>query len=204
MDRHPPDGACHRRGRSRVASPHTNQSPHASPSPQSVLLTVPSIPQIGGTLLAKNLGELKQRRLTLSVRANRSPQMIRKLLVIDDDAKLLASYKDLLAPYGFEVLTAADGRLAMPIVESHPDIMLVILDLKMPGMDGMEWLRWYRDGKRDCPVIVISAYKFESDEALLQPAATLEKPFHVAELLDLVGLFCGLGTPTASMESSGS
>jgi len=44
-------------------------------------------------------------------------------------------------------------------------------------------------------VIIISAYKLETTEPELTPAAVLEKPFHIAELLDLVGLFCGLGTP---------
>ena len=105
------------------------------------------------------------------------------------------SYRDLLSPYGFEVLTAADGSAAIPIVEQNPDILLVILDLAMPRMDGREWLRWFRGRRQEMPVIVISAYKLEPKDAELEPAVILEKPFHVAELLDLVGLFCGLGVP---------
>jgi DNA-binding response OmpR family regulator len=136
----------------------------------------------------------------VSIRARRIPFKLRKLLVIDDDAKLLASYRDLLSPYGFEVLTAPDGQQAIPLVEQNPDILLVILDLAMPRMDGREWLRWFRARSTESPVIVISAYKIE-DDAEFKPAAILEKPFHVAELLDLVGLFCGLGTPPASVLS---
>lgn len=136
----------------------------------------------------------------MSIRARRIPFKLRKLLVIDDDAKLLASYRDLLSPYGFEVLTAPDGQQAIPLVEQNPDILLVILDLAMPRMDGREWLRWFRTRSTESPVIVISAYKIE-DDAEFKPAAILEKPFHVAELLDLVGLFCGLGTPPASVLS---
>jgi len=117
--------------------------------------------------------------------------------VIDGDALPLASYRDLLSPYGFEVLTAPDGEQAIPIVEKNPDILLVILDLAMPRMDGREWLRWFRDMRKDSPVIIISAYKLDASDAELKPAVILEKPFHVAELLDLVGLFCGLGTPMA-------
>lgn len=122
---------------------------------------------------------------------------MRKLLVIDDDAKLLASYRDLLSPYGFEILTAANGEDAIPLVETNPDIQLVILDLAMPRMDGRAWLRWFRSSHRDMPVIIISAYKLEQEDTDLRPAVVLEKPFYVAELLDLVGLFCGLGTPSA-------
>ena len=133
----------------------------------------------------------------MAIRARRTPFKLRKLLVIDDDAKLLASYRDLLSPYGFEVLTAPDGQEAIPLVEQNPDILLVILDLAMPRMDGREWLRWFRGKRKESPVIVISAYKLDQNDEDLKPAVILEKPFHVAELLDLVGLFCGLGTPMA-------
>ena len=131
----------------------------------------------------------------MTIRARRTPFNQRKLLVIDDDTKLLASYRDLLSPYGFEVLTAPDGQEAIGIVEQHPDILLVILDIAMPRMDGREWLKWFRGKRKESPVIVITGDKLESDDADLKPAIVLEKPFHVAELLDLVGLFCGLGTP---------
>jgi DNA-binding response OmpR family regulator len=132
-------------------------------------------------------------RDAVTIRARRTPFKLRKLLVIDDDTKLLASYRDLLSPYGFEVFTAADGHEAIDIVETNPDILLVILDLAMPRMDGREWLNWFRGMRKESPVIVITAYKVDAEE--LKPAIVLEKPFHVAELLDLVGLFCGLGTP---------
>lgn len=131
----------------------------------------------------------------MSIRARRAPFKLRKLLVIDDDIKLLASYRDLLSPYGFEVLTAPDGQDAIPLVEKNPDIQLVILDLAMPRMDGREWLRWFRSMRNELPVIVITAYKLDPNDAELKPAVILEKPFHVAELLDLVGLFCGLSWP---------
>jgi len=131
----------------------------------------------------------------VSVRARRTPSKFRKLLVVDDDVKLLAAYGDLLSPYGFEVLTAPNGEDAIPLVEKNPDIQLVILDLAMPRMDGREWLRWYRSIRRESPVIIIPAHKVDSDAPELKTTVILEKPFHVAELLDLVGLFCGLGTP---------
>jgi len=138
----------------------------------------------------------------VSIRARKTPYKLRKLLVIDDDSRLLASYRDLLSPYGFEVLTACDGQKAIPIVEENPDILLVILDLAMPEMDGRQWLRWFRARRAESPVIIISAYQLEPDDVDLKPSVILEKPFHVAELLDLVGLFCGLGTPMASAEAT--
>jgi CheY-like chemotaxis protein len=123
---------------------------------------------------------------------------LRKLLVIDDDEKLIGYYRELLTPYGFEVLIANDGEQAIPLVETHPDIQLVILDLSMPNMDGRQWLRWFRTKRRESPVIIISGYKLEAEDEDLKPSVVLEKPFHVAELLDIVGLFCGLGTPVSA------
>jgi len=138
----------------------------------------------------------------VSIRGRRTPFKLRKLLVIDDDSRLLASYRDLLSPYGFEVLTAVDGNEAITLVQKNPDILLVILDLAMPKMDGREWLRWFRGMRKESPVIVISAYKLDPADFELKPSVVLEKPFHVAELLDLVGLFCGLGTPTTSARAT--
>src|SRR6476469_8275742 len=115
----------------------------------------------------------------VSIRARRTPFKLRKLLVIDDDAALVAAYRDLLLPYGFQVLTASDGQDAIPIVEQNPDILLVILDLAMPRMDGREWLRWFRGHRRESPVIIISAYKLDASDEDLRPAVVLEKPFHV-------------------------
>ena len=132
------------------------------------------------------------------ITARRTPYQLRKLLVIDDDEKLVGYYRELLTPHGFEVLIAHDGEQAIPLVERNPDIQLVILDLSMPRMDGRQWLRWFRDKRRDSPVVVITGYKLEPQDEDLQPSVVLQKPVDVAELLDMVGLFCGLGAPSGA------
>ncbi len=129
------------------------------------------------------------------IRARRTPYQQRKLLVIDDDEKAVRYYREILTPHGFEVLIAHDGEQAIPLVERNPDIQLVILDLSMPRMDGRQWLRWFRGRRQDSPVVVITGYSMDPADADLQPSVVLQKPVDVAELLDMVGLFCGLGTP---------
>jgi two-component system, cell cycle sensor histidine kinase and response regulator CckA len=136
------------------------------------------------------------------IKARRTPIKLRKLLVIDDDQKLVGYYRELLTPYGFEVLIAHDGEQAIPLVETNPDIQLVILDLSMPRMDGRQWLRWFRSRKNESPVIIITGYKLEPADEELHPSVVLQKPFHVAELLDMVGLFCGLGTPISETKDA--
>jgi len=104
----------------------------------------------------------------VSIRARRTPFKQRKLLVIDDDAKLLASYRDLLSPYGFEVLTAPDGQQAFRSSSRirHPP---VILDLAMPRMNGRRVAALVPHPQQRLAVIVISAYKIE-DDAEFKPA----------------------------------
>jgi two-component system chemotaxis sensor kinase CheA len=141
--------------------------------------------------IAEKFARLESTRL---IRARRTPFQLRKLLVIDDDLKTVAYYRELLTPHGFDVLTAYDGEQAIPLVEANPDIQLVILDLSMPRMDGRQWLRWFRTRQKDSPVIIISGYAMEPADADLHPAVVLAKPVDIAEFLDMVGLFCGLGT----------
>jgi CheY-like chemotaxis protein len=131
------------------------------------------------------------------IRAKRTPFNLRKLLVIEDDSKTVAYYRELLLPYGFQILIANDGEDAIPLVESNPDIQLVILDLAMPRMDGRQWLRWFRTKSKESPVIIITGYQLEPADEDLKPSVVLQKPFHPSEFLDLVGLFCGLSTHSA-------
>jgi len=106
------------------------------------------------------------------------------ILVVDDDPKL----RDLLAQYlgreGFRVRTANDGNaMDLLIAESPPD--LVVLDLMLPGEDGLSIARRLRGGT-DIPVIILSARGDEVDRIVgLEVGADdyLAKPFSPRELL---------------------
>lgn len=112
--------------------------------------------------------------------------MMRKwtVLVVDDETTLLNFMRRNLEARGFRVLTASDGIEALHVFEEgHPD--LIILDLLMPRMDGMEVLRRIRR-RSTVPIIVLTALDEEADKitALEQGADDyLTKPFSVGELL---------------------
>ena len=124
----------------------------------------------------------------------------KKLLVIEGDGRLRESYRQLLLPYGFEVLCCDDGLDATPLVEQHPDIVLVILDVQMPRSDGRQWLQWFRTRSSSIPILLITGVTLDEGESL-GTTATLKKPFEVADLLDMVGLFCGLGSSAVSFRT---
>lgn len=109
---------------------------------------------------------------------------MQKVLVVDDDPGVRELLTDFLASRGYAVETAADGALGLEAVaRSAPD--LVLLDLMMPGMNGMEVLQRLRAGAGSSAVVVITAV---SDEAIgrsaLQRGAIdyLTKPIDLAYL----------------------
>ena len=83
--------------------------------------------------------------------------MSKKILVVDDEEHVRQLFKEELTEEGYEVFLAADGAEAIRMVdEVKPD--LVTLDVRMPGMDGIEVLRVLKEKKRDLPMIMCTAY----------------------------------------------
>jgi DNA-binding NtrC family response regulator len=79
------------------------------------------------------------------------------ILVVDDDPYIQETLKDRLESLGYRVLLAADGQQALELLE-HQDPQLVLLDIEMPGMKGLDVLKEIRRKERDVPVIMITAY----------------------------------------------
>ena len=86
-----------------------------------------------------------------------------KILVADDDETSFLLIKTMLAPYGIKCLHAANGKETLRILESENDISLILLDIKMPLMDGFETVKNLRERKNSIPVIAVTAYAFPSD-----------------------------------------
>ncbi|HAB95127.1 MAG TPA: DNA-binding response regulator [Lachnospiraceae bacterium] len=88
---------------------------------------------------------------------------VQKILVVDDEARMRKLVSDFLTKKGFDVLEAADGEAAMDYFYSDKDIVLVILDVMMPKMDGWQVLREIRESSQ-VPVIMLTARTDERDE----------------------------------------
>jgi DNA-binding NtrC family response regulator len=113
-----------------------------------------------------------------------------RVLVVDDEAAALTSLAELLREHGYRVETAGDGNKALEKLDSFaPDVVLT--DLDMPGMDGLELVRRLKAARmRDNPVVVTSAFPTPevAVAALEQGAARyLHKPINTTELLLVLG-----------------
>jgi two-component system KDP operon response regulator KdpE len=107
-----------------------------------------------------------------------------KILVVDDEARILRLVRSNLEPQGYKVLTAMDGESALTAAEMNdPD--LIILDLMLPRLDGFEVCRRLREFST-VPIIILTAKGEEVDKVKgLELGADdyLTKPFGVPELL---------------------
>ena len=106
------------------------------------------------------------------------------VLLIEDDASIVAGLQLNLSLEGYEVLTAGDGETGYQLaIDRQPD--LVLLDVMLPGMHGLEVLRRLREFDADLPVLVLTARGDEADKVLgLQLGADdyISKPFNLPEL----------------------
>jgi len=113
-----------------------------------------------------------------------APAKPARILIVDDEAQIRRALQSILSTRGYEVLSASDGATALDLAIEHtPD--LVILDLAMPGMGGLEVCRelrtWYSG-----PILVLSVRGSDADKvAALDIGADdyVTKPFSAGELL---------------------
>ena len=107
-----------------------------------------------------------------------------RVLVVDDEPPIVRAVATNLRVRGYQVLTAASGEAALTAVETHqPDC--IVLDLGLPGIDGLEALRRLRTWTQ-VPVVVLTAIEGERDKVTALDLGAddyVTKPFGVAELM---------------------
>lgn len=110
------------------------------------------------------------------------------LIAEDDDINFLVVKKS-LKPYNFNLVRALEGKEAVKICRSNNEINLVLLDLKMPGMDGLEAMRLIKQFRPHLPFIALTAYAFESDKKnAIESGCSdyLTKPFLKKDLMEML------------------
>ncbi len=107
----------------------------------------------------------------------------KRILVCDDEKSIRLLLNEILSDY-YEILEASDGRTAVDLVESE-SLDLIIIDIKMPHMHGIEAIEQIRQRNQEIPIIVCSAYSKMKDDFTIKNsdvAAFITKPIDIKAL----------------------
>lgn len=116
----------------------------------------------------------------------------RKCLLVDDNKDVLVYLNRVLVDTGIKILTARSGVEALGIVKSVPDLDVILLDMQMPEMNGIDTTREIRKLRKDLPIIAQTAFIFEDDKDIILEAgcdACLIKPIRKDHLLTVMSSF---------------
>lgn len=116
--------------------------------------------------------------------------MKEKILVIDDEADLRATFQERLTLEGYQVWTASNGRKGLQVYQDH-SFDLVITDVLMPELDGLEVVRTLRRFNPTIPIIVMSGGGNRNLDFLVEAeefgaTRTISKPFRHDELIAMI------------------
>lgn len=113
----------------------------------------------------------------------------RSALIIDDDAAMRGTYRELLEDEGYAIVTAENGAEGLAkLDELDRDPSVVVLDLAMPFIDGQEVLACLcsRPGAEDLPVVVVTGHPQSAAWLRARGIPVLRKPFDIAAFIALI------------------
>jgi PAS domain S-box-containing protein len=113
----------------------------------------------------------------------------RKCLLVDDNKDVLLYLNRILVDTGVTIITARSGSEALEIIKNTPDIDVVLLDMQMPEMNGIEATKEIRKIRQNLPIIAQTAFIFENDKDIVLEAgcdACLIKPIRKEHLLTVM------------------
>lgn len=120
--------------------------------------------------------------------------MAPKILVVDDEKTIRDLFREYLGEEGFLVETASSGQAALELINKEK-FDLLLIDLIMPEMDGLELLRQVREGGSGAAAAILTAYEVELDKAreeFLNITAFIPKGIPMAEISEKInGIFKG-------------
>lgn len=112
-----------------------------------------------------------------------------KILVAEDEESNFRYIEKLLKKAGFELLRANNGLEAVEYVEFDNNINLILMDIKMPVMNGVEATREIKKMKPDIPIIATTAFAIPGDREVFLNAGCdnyIPKPIRAGELIDMI------------------
>ena len=115
------------------------------------------------------------------------------VLIVEDNELNMKLFNDLLEAHGYRTIQTRSGTEALELARRHP-INLILMDIQLPGVSGLEVIRWLKDDDalRSIPVVAITAFAMKGDEEKIRQGgceAYLSKPISVVKFLETVGAY---------------
>lgn len=123
--------------------------------------------------------------------------MAKTVLVVEDNELNMKLFHDLLEAHGYDIVQTRNGLEAIDLARQHrPD--LILMDIQLPEVSGLEVTRWIKDDDdlRTIPVIAVTAFAMKGDEERIRQGgceAYLSKPISVAKFIETVKAYLGEG-----------
>lgn len=104
-----------------------------------------------------------------------------KIMIIDDDEDILNLFKDFLSKRGYDVVTYLDPLVAVKEIEDNPHrYALIITDIRMPGISGIELIKKVCKINIDIKVMIMSAFEINGDDLKqIRVEEQVQKPIHL-------------------------
>ncbi|MDO8898719.1 MAG: response regulator, partial [Bacteroidales bacterium] len=148
---------------------------------------------VSGTTFLVKIPDMRQRHtdsLPKEAKPNTESDVTKmSILVAEDEALNVLYVKRMFKNSGYQLYFAQNGQEAVDVVKQVPEINLVLMDIKMPVMDGLEATRIIKAIRADLPVIAVTAYAANDDRHACMNAGCDEyvsKPFIADELVKLI------------------
>lgn len=115
----------------------------------------------------------------------------KKVLIVDDDVRNIFALTSLLEHNGMQVLFAEEGNAALTMLQNHPDVQLILMDIMMPGMDGYQTMQAIKQQEplTNIPIIALTAKAMKGDrDRCIEAGASdyIMKPVDNEQLLSLL------------------
>ncbi|WP_461643171.1 hybrid sensor histidine kinase/response regulator [Labilibaculum euxinus] len=126
----------------------------------------------------------KPKKITKPIKEKKTP-----FILIAEDDNSCYYYEEILLKNDNKIVRACNGQKAVDLCKMHPDITLVLMDIKMPVMDGIEATHLIKSFRKDLPIVAVTAHAQSGDAFKIKEAGCdeyISKPIKKAKLLSLI------------------
>ena len=121
--------------------------------------------------------------------------MQKTVLIVEDNELNMKLFNDLLEAHGYHTIQTRSGNEALDLARQHK-INLILMDIQLPGVSGLEVIRWLKDDEtlRAIPVVAITAFAMKGDEEKIRQGgceAYVSKPISVPKFIETIKTYLG-------------